>query len=66
MNLILVGVLLVQAMGTFAEVNDMTDLQKADMLGYIGYVSQAGEKIQETLGWDKPAAKPKPKSKKTK
>lgn len=54
MNLILVGTLLVQAMGTFAEVNDMTDLQKADMLGYIGYISQAGEAIQETLGWDKP------------
>jgi AcrR family transcriptional regulator len=66
MNLILVGVLLVQAMGTFAEVNEMTDLQKADMLGYIGFVSQAGEMIQETLGWDKPVAKPKPKSKKTK
>lgn len=64
MNLILVGVLLVQAMGTFAEVDDMTDLQKADMLGYIGFVSQAGEMIQESLGWDKPVAKPK--SKKTK
>ena len=64
MNLILVGTLLVQAMGTFAEVDDMTDLQKADMLGYIGFVSQAGEMIQETLGWDKPIAKPK--SKKTK
>jgi AcrR family transcriptional regulator len=54
MNLILVGTLLIQAMGTFAEVNEMTDLQKADMLSYIGYVSQAGETIQETLGWDKP------------
>lgn len=64
MNLILVGTLIVQAMGTFAEVNDMTDLQKADMLGYIGYISQAGEAIQETLGWDKPAVKSK--SKKTK
>ena len=64
MNLILVGILLIQAMGTFAEVNEMTDLQKADMLGYIGYVSQAGEAIQETLGWDKPTVKPK--SKKTK
>lgn len=66
MNLILVGVLLVQAMGTFAEVNDMTDMQKADMLGYIGFVSQAGEMIQETLGWDKPAAKPKTVPKKRK
>ena len=64
MNLILVGILLVQAMGTFAEVNNMTDLQKADMLGYIGYISQAGEAIQETLGWDNPAVKSK--SKKTK
>ena len=48
----------------FAEVNAMSDLQKADMLGYIGYISQAGETIQETLGWDKPTVKPK--SKKTK
>ena len=64
MNLILVGTLLIQAMGTFAEVNEMTDLQKADMLGYIGYISQAGETIQETLGWDKPTVKSK--SKKTK
>lgn len=64
MNLILVGTLLVQAMGTFAEVDGMTDVQKADMLGYIGFVSQAGEMIQETLGWDKPAVKSK--SKKTK
>ena len=64
MNLILVGTLLIQAMGTFAEVNEMTDLQKADMLSYIGYVSQAGETIQETLGWDKPVVKSK--SKKTK
>ncbi|MEY4995953.1 MAG: hypothetical protein RLZ67_678 [Actinomycetota bacterium] len=63
MNLILVGTLLVQAMGTFAEVNDMTDLQKADMLGYIGYISQAGEAIQETLGWDK-AKKTAPKKRK--
>jgi hypothetical protein len=51
-------------MGTFAEVDDMTDLQKADMLGYIGYVSQTGEMVQESLGWDKPAVKSK--SKKTK
>jgi hypothetical protein len=64
MNLILVGTLLIQAMGTFSEVNEMTDLQKADMLSYIGYVSQAGETIQETLGWDKPVVKSK--SKKTK
>jgi AcrR family transcriptional regulator len=61
MNLILVGTLLVQAMGTFAEVNDMTDVQRADILGYIGYISQAGEAIQETLCWDKPVVKSKPK-----
>ncbi len=55
-----------QAMGTFAEVNEMTDLQKADMLGYIGYVSQTAEIVQESLGWDKPAVKSKTSPKKRK
>jgi AcrR family transcriptional regulator len=59
MNLILVGTLLVQAMSTFAEVNDMSEQQKKDMISYIGFMSQTGETIQEALGWGKPPAKKK-------
>jgi len=59
MNLILVGTLLVQAMSTFAEVNDMSEQQKKDMISYIGYMSQTGETIQEALGWGKPPTKKK-------
>ena len=62
MNLILAGTLLIQAMGTFAEVNDMTELQKQDLLSYIGYMSLSGETVQAALEWDKP--KPKTKKKK--
>ena len=61
MNLILAGTLIIQAMGAFDEVNDMTEQQKQDMLGYIGYMSQTGETIQAALGWDKPAPKKKAK-----
>lgn len=60
-NLILLGTLVFQAMGTFAEMNDMTEQQKQDMLSTIGYLSQAGETIQAALGWDKPATKKKAK-----
>ena len=61
MNLILAGTLIIQAMGAFDEVNDMTEQQKQDMLGYVGYMSQTGETVQDTLGWDKPAPKKKAK-----
>jgi AcrR family transcriptional regulator len=58
-NLILMGTLVFQAMGTFAEVNDMTEQQKQDMLSGIGYLSQSGESIQTALGWDKPTPRKK-------
>lgn len=58
-NLILMGMLVFQSMGTFAEVNDMTEQQKKDMLSCIGYLSQSGESIQTALGWDKPTPKKK-------
>jgi AcrR family transcriptional regulator len=61
MNLILLGTLVVQAMGTFAEVNDMTEQQKQDMLTYIGYMSQTGETVQAALEWDQPSPKAKKK-----
>jgi len=57
MNLILAGTLIIQAMGAFAEVNDMTEQQKQDMLTYIGYISRTGETVQAALDWDKPKAK---------
>jgi AcrR family transcriptional regulator len=57
MNLILAGTLIIQAMGTFAEVNDMTEQQKQDMLTYIGYISRTGETVQAALDWDKPKSK---------
>lgn len=59
MNLILAGTLLVQAMSTFAEVNDMSEQQKQDMISYIGYMSQSGENTQAALGWDKTISKKK-------
>ena len=57
MNLILMGTLALQAMGTFNEVDGMTEQQKQDILSYIGYMSQTGEIVQAALGWDKPAPK---------
>ena len=58
-SLILMGTLVFQAMGTFAEVNNMTEQQKEDMLACIGYLSQSSESIQAALGWDKPTPKKK-------
>jgi AcrR family transcriptional regulator len=60
-NLILIGTLIVQAMNVLAEVNDMTEQQKQDMISYIGYMSNTGEAVQAALGWDKPAPKKKAK-----
>jgi len=58
-NLILMGTLVYQALGTFAEVNDMTTQQKQDMLSCIGFLSEIGETIQAKYSWDKPAPKKK-------
>jgi len=58
-NLILIGTLIVQAMGTFAEINNMSEQQKQDMIAYIGYMSQTGETVQTALGWDTPTTKKK-------
>ncbi len=61
MNLILMGTLALQGMGTFNEVDGMTEQQKQDILSYIGYMSQTGETVQDALGWNKPAPKKKAK-----
>lgn len=57
MNLVLIGTLVLQAVGTFAEVNDMSEQQKKDVLAYLGYMNTSGEIVQSALGWDKPATK---------
>lgn len=63
-NLVLVGFLIMQGMGTFGEVNGMTALQRQDMLAFISYLRTAGEDIEAELGWDKPASR-NPKMKTT-
>ena len=60
-NLVLIGTLVMQAMGAFAEVNDMSEQQEQDVLAYLGYMSQSGETVQSALGWDKPKAKARAK-----
>lgn len=62
LNLILIGMLVVQGMSTFSEINDMSESQKTDIVSYLGYLSRSGEMLQESLGWDKPLVKPKSKS----
>lgn len=61
MNLVLIGTLIMQAVGAFAEVNDMSEQQKQDVLAYLGYLSQSGETLQTALGWDKPKTKARAK-----
>jgi AcrR family transcriptional regulator len=60
-NLVLIGTLIVQAMNVLDEVNDISELQKKDILSYLGYMSQSGLAVQTALGWDKPAPKKKAK-----
>jgi len=62
-NLVLIGTLIVQAMNVLDEVNDISELQKKDILSFLGYLSQSGETIQTALGWDKPAPKIRAKKK---
>jgi len=60
-NLVLIGTLIVQAMNVLDEVNDISELQKKDILSFLGYLSQSGETVQTALGWDKPAPKTRAK-----
>ena len=62
MNLVLIGTLVLQAVGTFAEVNDMSEQQKQDVLAYLGYMNTSGETVQSALGWDKPTTKARAKA----
>ena len=54
MNLILIGTLIVQGMGVFADINDMTEQQRSDVMTFLGHLSQSGETTQAALSWDKP------------
>jgi hypothetical protein len=56
-NLVLIGTLIVQAMNVLDEVNDISELQKKDILSYLGHMSQSGLAVQTALGWDKPVSK---------
>jgi hypothetical protein len=66
MSLVLIGTLIMQAIGAFADVNDMSEQQKQDILAYLEYMSQSGETVQTALCWDKPEAKATTKAKSTK
>ncbi len=56
-NLILIGCLLSQSLAIFADVNNVTDQQRADLLTFIGYLPQLAESTQKDLSWDKPLPK---------
>lgn len=60
-NLALIGLLLMQAMGVFAEVNDMSEQQQQDIYAYIEYMSKSGETVQSALSWDTPKTKARAK-----
>jgi hypothetical protein len=62
-NLVLIGTLIVQAMNVLDEVNDISELQKKDILSYLRYMSQSGMAVQTALGWDKPEPKARAKKK---
>jgi AcrR family transcriptional regulator len=53
-NLILVGTLLFQSLAIFAEVNSVTEQQRADLLTFIGLLPNISEKVEKDLGWDQP------------
>lgn len=65
-NLILIGMLVVQGMSTFSEINNMTESQKTDIVSYLGHLSQSGETIQASLNWDSPVPKSHNRKKTTK
>jgi len=62
-NLVLLGFLIMQGMGTLGEVNGMSELQRQDMLAFINYLRVAAGSVQDELGWGKPP-KPAPKKRK--
>ena len=56
-SVIMIGTLLFQSLAIFAEVNSITDQQKADLLAFIGALPKIVETVETELGWDKPLPK---------
>lgn len=48
-TLVLVGILALQGLYTFDEVNDMADQEKSDVLNVLSYLGQSGELIEAAL-----------------
>ena len=59
LNMVLIGLMLIQGTNTFAEVNSMSQQQIQDVLSYVGYLGQTGETVEAALGWDQPQVKKK-------
>jgi hypothetical protein len=55
--MIMIGTLLFQGLAIFAEVNSVTDQQRADLLAFIGLLPKITETVEKELGWDKPVPK---------
>jgi AcrR family transcriptional regulator len=56
-SMIMIGSLLFQSLAIFAEVNNITDQQRADLLAFIGLLPQLSTSVEKELGWDKPLPK---------
>ena len=54
---IMIGTLLFQSLAIFADVNSITDQQRADLLAFIGLLPKISETVEKELGWDKPLPK---------
>ena len=61
-NFAMIAMMLVQAMSTLDEVNNMTELQKADVRDFIANIGLISEQIQSALHWDKPRPKTRKKT----
>jgi hypothetical protein len=53
----MIGTLLFQSLAIFADVNSITDQQRADLLAFIGLLPKISETVEKELGWDKPLSK---------
>jgi len=56
-SMIMIGTLLFQSLAIFAEVNSITDQQRADLFAFIGHLPQMSASVEKELGWDQPLPK---------
>ena len=56
-SVIMIGTLLFQSLAIFAEVNSITDQQRADLFAFIGHLPQMSASVEKELGWDQPLPK---------